>query len=149
MRHLLFTGSSSSQFQSLLTWCSKAKPPCCSVHIMGTSLYIFGEQLKIQLSKYLFSTTVAAAGCLLIERSVVKSPAAAALKLVLGHDAKLLSKNVQLLPLVWLMRVCLTGRIKLHQKGMFLSISAASWSRICGSDVEMEEVLCDCFLRGF
>lgn len=63
-------------------------------------------------STYLCSTTVAAAGCSLIERSVVKSPAAAALKRVLGHDAKLLSKNVQLLPLVRLIRVCLTGRIK-------------------------------------
>lgn len=70
-------------------------------------------------STYLFSTTVAAAGCLLIERSVVKSPAAAALKRVLGHVAKLLSKNVQLLPLVRLMRVCLTGRIKPKKQGCF------------------------------
>lgn len=112
-------------------------------------LRLFWEQLKMKLSTYLFSTTVAAAGCSLIERSVVKFPAAAALKRVLGHDAKLLSKNVQMLPLVRLMRVCLTGRLKHPKKGMFLSILAASCSRICRSDVEMQEVLCNCFLRGF
>lgn len=87
---------------------------------------LFCEQLKLKLSTYLFSTTITAPGCLLIERSVVKSQATAALKRVLGHDAKLLSKNVQWLPLIRLMRVFLTRREKHLKKGMFFSLSAAS-----------------------
>lgn len=103
----------------------------------------------MKLSTYLFSTTVAAAGCSLIERSVVKSPAAAALKRVLGHDAKLLSKNVQLLPLVRLMRVCLTGRLKHPQKRDVSHLFSCLLKENLRMDAETEEVLCNCFLRGF
>lgn len=77
------------------------------------------ELLKMKSYTYLFSASAAAAGCSLIERSVVKSQAAAALRSVLGRDAKLLSKNVQLLPLVLVTRTCLNGREKRRKKGSF------------------------------
>lgn len=86
---------------------------------MGTGL--FGEQHKMKLCTYLFSATVTAAGCSLIERSAVTSQAAAALKRVLGPDAKLLSKNVQLLPLVLLRRVS-DGKRKTPQNGCFSAV---------------------------
>lgn len=79
-----------------------------------------------QLNTHIYSAvTLAAAGCSLIERSVVKSQASAALRSVLGPDAKLLSKNVQLLSIVLLMRACLNGREK-HRKSLFSSLAAAS-----------------------
>lgn len=65
------------------------------------------------------------AGCLLIERSVTESQAGAALRSVLGPDAKLLSKNVRLLPLVVFMSSCLNGGEK-HRKSLFSSLAAAS-----------------------
>lgn len=93
-----------------------------SVLFFVVCLFVFLKQLNTHIYS---AVTLAAAGCSLIERSVVKSQASAALRSVLGPDAKLLSKNVQLLSIVLLMRACLNGREK-HRKSLFSSLAAAS-----------------------
>lgn len=56
--------------------------------------FFFDNNLKLNHTHIYSAATPAAAGCSLIERSVVKSQAGAVLRSVLGPD-KLLSTNVE------------------------------------------------------